>query len=154
MSDRVSTVIAVCITSWLIAHRAFSNKRGIHQAGLSSRITFPSCDAVNQSLFCFQCAVQGYKKSQAIQMLEHAEWLDKFYPKCYNNSTEIAFSQVIQMLVHLSDMGYIGTPILIYLVGVLFYCPLIVASLSQFEKSEYRSSKILYGCTNRAVKNC
>ena len=59
-------------------------------------------------------------------MVEHAERLDKFYPKCYNNSTEIAFSQVIQMCPHLSDMGYIGTPILIYLVGVLFWYTLIL----------------------------
>ena len=102
----------------LVCHRGLLPHRDI-PTGYPSDSSMTDRDSVNQLLFSCQCTI-GYKKSQAIQMLEHAERLDKFYPKCYNNSTEIAFSQVIQMCQHRSDLGDIGIGVLIYLVGVLF----------------------------------
>ena len=49
--------------------------------------------------------ISRYKKSQAIQMREQTEGLDKFYLKCYNNSTKIAFSQSFRCSEHLFDLG-------------------------------------------------
>ena len=56
------------------------------------------------------------------------------------------------MYPHLSDVGYIETAILIYLVGMLFYCPFVSGILKRTESANKSIQQFATNCTTRFLR--